>query len=207
MAITGLLFQLPMYLTNTWYTGHLPFNTNKIYDRYGKRYQNKRVIDDRANFVLEKFKTYSVFPKSLCENMAYSRSLAALRHSWIYRQIRLLFRMLLRFCCPHRSLPSSSDLGGPQRCCHSETAFSATHRCSQSTDSSLSRSSTVVVPSYTRGLVRNGSRRSCKMVARSSHMGNPQYRQMSSHLATMFCFCGWRSIHRPLGNSEGSFQQ
>jgi hypothetical protein len=60
MAIIGIFVQLPLYLTNTWYSGHLPFNTNKIYDRYGARFNNKKVTDDRANFDLEKYKAYSV---------------------------------------------------------------------------------------------------------------------------------------------------
>jgi hypothetical protein len=65
MAITGLLFQLPLYLTNTWYTGHLAFNSNKIWTREGKRYDAKKVTDERANFSLERFLQYSVLRKSL----------------------------------------------------------------------------------------------------------------------------------------------
>ena len=60
MLFVGLFIILPMYLTNTWYTGHLPFNTNKLYDRYGKRFVPKLILDDRGNFDLEKYKAYSV---------------------------------------------------------------------------------------------------------------------------------------------------
>jgi hypothetical protein len=51
---------LPMYLRNVWYTGHLPFNMNRPYDRYGNRYNITQVVDERANFVLEKYEAYSV---------------------------------------------------------------------------------------------------------------------------------------------------
>ena len=60
MALVGLLFNLPVYLTNTWYSGHLPFNTNGLYDRYGKKIAVKKVIDSRANLDLEKYRAYSV---------------------------------------------------------------------------------------------------------------------------------------------------
>ena len=60
ILLVGLLFNLPMYLTNTWYTGYLPFNTNRLYDRYGKPYQIRKTVDNRANFDLEKYKSYSV---------------------------------------------------------------------------------------------------------------------------------------------------
>jgi hypothetical protein len=83
MAITGLLFQLPLYLTNTWYTGYLPFNSNRIYNREGKKYDAKAVTDDRANFSLEKFLQYSVFD-------SYFLTIATLRNSRLHRQICLL---------------------------------------------------------------------------------------------------------------------
>ena len=60
MLFIGLCFNLPMYLTNTWYTGHLPFNTNKLYDRYGKRFQPRQLLDDRGNFDQQKYVGYSV---------------------------------------------------------------------------------------------------------------------------------------------------
>jgi hypothetical protein len=65
VLIVGLLFNLPIYLTNVWYSGHLPFNSNKSYDRYGKPFRVRDVIDDRGNLVLEKYKAYSVSPNTL----------------------------------------------------------------------------------------------------------------------------------------------
>lgn len=58
--LIGLLFNLPLYLTNTWYSGHLPFNTNKLYDRFGKRFVTKSVVDERGNLDLAKYRSYSV---------------------------------------------------------------------------------------------------------------------------------------------------
>lgn len=60
MLLIGLLFNLPIYLTNTWYSGHLPFNTNRLYDRYGKPFKTKSVVDERGILDLAKYKSYSV---------------------------------------------------------------------------------------------------------------------------------------------------
>lgn len=49
-----------MYLRNVWYSGHLPFNMNQPYDRYGNAYNISLVVDERANFVQEKYESYSV---------------------------------------------------------------------------------------------------------------------------------------------------
>src|SRR5579859_3765905 len=64
--LIGLLFNLPLYLTNTWYTGHLPFNTNKLYDRFGKRFKTRDVVDERGNLDLDKYRCYSVLVLAFC---------------------------------------------------------------------------------------------------------------------------------------------
>lgn len=51
---------LPIYLRNVWYSGHLPLNRNRPYDRYGNPYNITQVVDGRANFVQEKYEAYSV---------------------------------------------------------------------------------------------------------------------------------------------------
>lgn len=58
MFITGL-FILAVWYTNTWNTGYLPINTNRIYDHYGLRYNVSRTIDERGMFDLEKYSAYS----------------------------------------------------------------------------------------------------------------------------------------------------
>jgi hypothetical protein len=60
MLLSGLLVNLPLFLTNTWYTGHVPFNTNRLYDRFGKPFVVRSVVDDRGNLNLESYKAYSV---------------------------------------------------------------------------------------------------------------------------------------------------
>ena len=61
MLLAGLLVNLPLFLTNTWYTGHVPFNTNRLYDRFGKPFVVRNVVDDRGNLNLESYKAYSVY--------------------------------------------------------------------------------------------------------------------------------------------------
>jgi hypothetical protein len=60
MLFVSICFSLPIYLTNTWYSGYVPFNTNKLYDRFGKRFLTRDVVDERGNLDLEKYKSYSV---------------------------------------------------------------------------------------------------------------------------------------------------
>ena len=48
MLAVGLFFMLPMYLNNVWYSGHLPFNMNRPFDRFGKRYNISRIVDTRG---------------------------------------------------------------------------------------------------------------------------------------------------------------
>jgi len=60
MLFVGLVFMLPMYLLNVWGTGYIPFNVNKLFDRYGKRFTIRRVLDSRGNLDLEKYRAYSV---------------------------------------------------------------------------------------------------------------------------------------------------
>jgi hypothetical protein len=61
MAIAGCCVYLPIFLRNVWYSGHLPFNMNRPYDRFGNPYNVSAVIDENGNFVEAKYKAYSVF--------------------------------------------------------------------------------------------------------------------------------------------------
>ena len=62
MLFAGLLFNLPMYLTNVWYSGYLPFNTNKLYDRHGKPFKVTQLVDERGNLDVEKYHKFGVNP-------------------------------------------------------------------------------------------------------------------------------------------------
>ena len=63
-ALVGFLFLVPIYLNNIWYSGYLPFTANGIFDRTGKRFKLKAVVDARGNLDIAKFRSYSVFPIS-----------------------------------------------------------------------------------------------------------------------------------------------
>jgi hypothetical protein len=105
MAVCGFFFMLPMYLTNVWNTGYLPFNTNKLYDRYGKRFIPSKLLDDRANFDLEKYKNYSVSELLGITNFA--------AHIWdgsIRDQIRVVLRCVYSKHNPRVSLSSYTNL-------------------------------------------------------------------------------------------------
>jgi OPT family oligopeptide transporter len=61
MLITAFCFMLPLFFKNVWYSGYIPFNRNGIFDRFGKRYDIRKVVDARGNLDLEKYRAYSVF--------------------------------------------------------------------------------------------------------------------------------------------------
>jgi hypothetical protein len=58
MFITGL-FVLAVWYTNTWNTGYLPINSNRVYDHFGKLYNVSATLDKRGMFDLEKYNKYS----------------------------------------------------------------------------------------------------------------------------------------------------
>ena len=61
MLVTGLFINLPMYLSNTWYSGYLPFNSNKLYDRFGNRAQIAKIVDERGTLDVEKYRKAGVY--------------------------------------------------------------------------------------------------------------------------------------------------
>jgi len=58
MVLTGFMI-MGLYWTNTWNTAYLPINSNRTFDRYGKRYNISRSIDDRGHFSKEEYEAYS----------------------------------------------------------------------------------------------------------------------------------------------------
>ena len=60
MLLVGCCIFVPMYLRNVWYTGYLPFNMNRPFDRFGNPYNISQVLDERGNFIQEKYREYSV---------------------------------------------------------------------------------------------------------------------------------------------------
>lgn len=59
----GALFSFPIiaaiWFTDTWYTGHLPINSNQVFDNTGKFYQVSRAVNDQALFDEASYKAYS----------------------------------------------------------------------------------------------------------------------------------------------------
>jgi hypothetical protein len=50
---------LGVYLTNTWNTGYLPINSNRVWDHFGQLYNVSRAIDSRGMYDHEKYMSYS----------------------------------------------------------------------------------------------------------------------------------------------------
>ncbi|CZT50608.1 related to sexual differentiation process protein isp4 [Rhynchosporium secalis] len=50
---------LGLYYTNTYNTSYLPINTNRVWDRFGERYNVSRAIDARGIFDPTKYEAYS----------------------------------------------------------------------------------------------------------------------------------------------------
>ena len=50
---------LGFWYTNTWHTGYLPINSNRVYDHFGKAFNVSRAIDDRGLFDADKYEAYS----------------------------------------------------------------------------------------------------------------------------------------------------
>ncbi|ORY65133.1 OPT oligopeptide transporter [Pseudomassariella vexata] len=61
-ALGGFLFGLVIlgiYYTNTWNTGYLPINSNRVYDHFGKLYNVSRTLDHRGMYDHDKYMNYS----------------------------------------------------------------------------------------------------------------------------------------------------
>ena len=48
-----------IYYTNTWNTGYLPINSNRVFDHFGQLYNVSMAIDDKGLFDKEKYMSYS----------------------------------------------------------------------------------------------------------------------------------------------------
>lgn len=58
MFLAGLVV-LAIWYTNTWNTGYLPINNNRVYDHFGKLYNVSRTLDSRGLMDLDKYRQYS----------------------------------------------------------------------------------------------------------------------------------------------------
>ena len=50
-----------LYYSNTWYSAHLPFQSNSVFDNHGKIYNVSRVINKAEHFTfdVDKYEAYS----------------------------------------------------------------------------------------------------------------------------------------------------
>lgn len=76
MFIGGLII-LGVWYTNTWNTGYLPINTNRIYDHFGQIYNVSRTIDSRGMYDDAKYKDYSAPYMSAANSLVYGFFFAA----------------------------------------------------------------------------------------------------------------------------------
>ncbi|KAH8597809.1 OPT oligopeptide transporter [Bisporella sp. PMI_857] len=58
MFIFGF-FILGIYFTNSWNTGYIPVNSNRVYDHFGKLYNVSRALDVKGMYDHEKYMNYS----------------------------------------------------------------------------------------------------------------------------------------------------
>jgi OPT family small oligopeptide transporter len=58
MFVFGFVI-LGIWYTNTWNTGYLPINSNKVFDHYGQFYNVSMAINDKGFFDYDKYMSYS----------------------------------------------------------------------------------------------------------------------------------------------------
>lgn len=101
-ALFSMIVIVGLYYTNTYYTGHIPINMNLPYDRYGKAFNVRAIVDERGIFDLKKYQEYSPAYLSAAVVAVYlfffalyaaTLTYAALYH---WREIALGFKGLMR---------------------------------------------------------------------------------------------------------------
>ena len=59
----GMLISIPivcaLYFNNVWYSSFITINSNGVFDRFQKRYNVSKVIDDRGLFNQAAYEQYS----------------------------------------------------------------------------------------------------------------------------------------------------
>ncbi|EAA32547.2 hypothetical protein GE21DRAFT_5522 [Neurospora crassa] len=70
MAFFGFII-LGIWYTNVWNTGHLPINSNRVFDHYGSLYNVSRAIDEKGMFDEAKYMDYSAAYLSAANAIVY----------------------------------------------------------------------------------------------------------------------------------------
>ncbi|KAJ3488271.1 hypothetical protein NLG97_g6228 [Lecanicillium saksenae] len=93
MFITGF-FIAAVWYTNTWNTGYLPINSNRIYDHFGKLYNVSRTIDARGMYDEAKYKAYSAPYMSAANSLLYGFFFAVyaaiVTHVFLYHRYEIV---------------------------------------------------------------------------------------------------------------------
>ncbi|CAE7182909.1 unnamed protein product [Rhizoctonia solani] len=88
--LTTFPIVLSLWLTNTWYTGHLPINSNRPYDRFGKQYKVTNVVNDKGFYDQAAYEAYSPLYLSAGQAFLYGSFFAVypatLVHSLLYHR-------------------------------------------------------------------------------------------------------------------------
>jgi len=91
---------LGVWYTNTWNTGYLPINTNRVYDHFGKRYKVLQAINEKGMYDHEKYMNYSAAYLGAANAIVYGCFFAiysaAVTHVFLFHryEITLGFRNL-----------------------------------------------------------------------------------------------------------------
>lgn len=70
MFLWGIVI-LGIYYSNTWATGYLPINSNRVFDHFGELYNVSRALDDRGLYDHEKYMDYSAAYLGAANAMVY----------------------------------------------------------------------------------------------------------------------------------------
>ncbi|KAL1411400.1 hypothetical protein Q8F55_002356 [Vanrija albida] len=108
-AIMAMFMIIGFYWNNTFNTSYLPINSNRVFDRYGVRYNVSRILDDRGVFVEEAYQQYSepymaagnitiyfwffaAYSSTVCYVLLYHRREIAHGFRSLWRDIKKAFR-------------------------------------------------------------------------------------------------------------------
>ena len=95
---------------------------NRPYDRYGNRYNISQVVDERANFVQEKYEAYSV------HLLRYHLIVAFVCYRRIHDCFHLLLRILLFYRRARPTFQSSTDARRNKKYFSTQKTRGANHR-------------------------------------------------------------------------------
>ncbi|KDQ12029.1 hypothetical protein BOTBODRAFT_176795 [Botryobasidium botryosum FD-172 SS1] len=84
----GMIITVPIvaaiWYTNTWYTGHIPINTNRPYDNMGNRYNVSKIVNSNGMFNQEAYEAYSPLYLSASNAFLYGVFFAVYPATLIY---------------------------------------------------------------------------------------------------------------------------